>query len=62
MRMVEQEAEFNKIYEDLAQMEGTDLAFNAIGVWDYHEAAELNEVDEGMAGEDGADSELDLFD
>jgi hypothetical protein len=62
MRMVEQEAGFNSIYEDLAQMEETDLALNAIGGGDDHEAAELSEVDEGMAGEDGADSELDLFD
>jgi hypothetical protein len=27
-----------------------------------HEAAELSEADGGMAGEDGADSELDLLD
>jgi hypothetical protein len=32
MRMVEQEAGFNSIYEDLAQMEETDLALNAMGV------------------------------
>jgi hypothetical protein len=62
MRMVEQEAGFNSIYKDLAQMEETDLALNAIGSGDDREAAELSEVDEGMAGEDGADSELDLFD
>jgi hypothetical protein len=63
MRMVEEEAGFNSIYEDLAQMEETDLALDAIGGGDDHEAAELSEVDdEGMAGEDGADSELDLFD
>jgi hypothetical protein len=43
-------------------MEETDLALNAIGGRDDHEAAELSEVDEGMAGEDGADSELDFFD
>jgi hypothetical protein len=42
-------------------MEETDLALDAIGGGDDHEAAELSEVDEGMAGEDGADSELDLF-
>jgi hypothetical protein len=59
MRMVEQEAGFNSTYEDLAQMEETYLALNAIGGGDDHEAAE---VDEGMAGDDGADSELDLFD
>jgi hypothetical protein len=62
MRMVEEEAGFNSIYEDLAQMEETDLALDAIGGRDDHEAAELSEVDEGMAGDDGADSELDLFD
>jgi hypothetical protein len=62
MRMVEEEAGFNRIYEDLAQMEETDLALDAIGGGGDHEAAELGEVDEGMAGEDGADSELDLFD
>jgi hypothetical protein len=62
MRMVEEEAGFNSIYEDLAQMEETDLALDAIGRGDDHEAAELSEVDEGMANEDGADSELDLFD
>jgi hypothetical protein len=61
-RMVEQEAGFNSIYKDLAQMEETDLALNAIGGADDREAAELSEVDEGMAGEDGADSKLDLFD
>jgi hypothetical protein len=62
MRMVEEEAGFNSIYEDLAQMEDTDLALNAIGGGDDREAAELSEVDEGMITEDGADSELDLFD
>jgi hypothetical protein len=50
MRMVEQEAGFNSMYEDLAQMEETDLALNAIGGGGDHEAAELSEVDEGMAG------------
>jgi hypothetical protein len=30
-------------------------------VWDDHEAADLSEVNEGMAVEDGADPELDLF-
>jgi hypothetical protein len=43
-------------------MEETDLALNAIGVGDDHEAAEHSEVDDGIAGEVGADSELDLFD
>jgi hypothetical protein len=62
MRMVEEGAGFNRIDEDLAQMEETDLALNSTGGGDDHEAAELSEVDEGMAGEDGADSELDLFD
>jgi hypothetical protein len=62
MRMVEEEAGFNSIYEDIAQMEETDLALDAMRGGDEHEAAELSEVDEGMAGEDGADSELDLFD
>jgi hypothetical protein len=38
------------------------LALDAIGGGDDREAAELSEVYEGMAGEDGADSELDLFD
>jgi hypothetical protein len=38
------------------------LALDAIGGGDDHEAAELSEVDEGMAGENGANSELDLFD
>jgi hypothetical protein len=37
MRMVEQEAEFNRIYEELAQMEETDLALNAIGGGDDHQ-------------------------
>jgi hypothetical protein len=40
-------AGFNSVYEDLAQMEEKDLALNAIGGGDDHEAAELNEVDEG---------------
>jgi hypothetical protein len=62
MRMVEEEAGFNSIYEYLAPMEETDLALDAIGGGDDYEAAERSEVDEGMAGEDGADSELDLFD
>jgi hypothetical protein len=62
MPVVEQEAGFNSIHEDLTQMEETDLALNAIGGGDDHEASELSQVDEGMAGEDGADSELDLFD
>jgi hypothetical protein len=62
MRMAEQEAGLYRFMENLAQMEETDLALNAIGGGDDHEAAELNEVDKGMAGEDGADSELDLFD
>jgi hypothetical protein len=43
-------------------MEETDLALDANGGGDDHAASELSEVDEGMAGEDGADSELDLFD
>jgi hypothetical protein len=62
MRMVEQEAGFGIIYQDLPQVEETDLALNAIGGGDDHEAAELSEADEGMAGEDGADPELNLFD
>jgi hypothetical protein len=62
IRMVEEAAGFNSIYEDLAQMEETDLALDAIVGGDDHEAAELSEVDEGMAGENGANSELDLFD
>jgi hypothetical protein len=62
MRMVEHEAGLNGMDGYLAQMEETDLALNAIGGGDDHEAAELSGVDEGMAGEDGADSELDLFD
>jgi hypothetical protein len=37
MRMVEQEAGFNNNYGDLAQMEETDLALNAIGGGDDHE-------------------------
>jgi hypothetical protein len=32
-----------------------------MGMIMIHEAAELSEVDEGMAGEGGTDSELDLF-
>jgi hypothetical protein len=59
MQMVEEEAGFNSIYEDLTQMEETDLALDAIG--GDHEAAEHSEVDEGLAGEDEADSELGLF-
>jgi hypothetical protein len=52
MRMVEEEAGCNSMYEDLAQMEEIDLALDAIGGGDDHEAAELSEVDEGMADED----------
>jgi hypothetical protein len=57
MRMVEETAGFNSIYEDLAQMEETDSALDAIGGGDDHEAAELSDVDEGMAGEDEAEEE-----
>jgi hypothetical protein len=38
MRMVEQEAGFNSSYDDLAQMEETDLAFHAIGGGDDHDS------------------------
>jgi hypothetical protein len=38
MRMVEQEAGFNSTHEDLAQMEQTDLALNAIGGGDDHDS------------------------
>jgi hypothetical protein len=38
MRMVEQEAGFNITYEDLAQVEETDLALNAIGGGDDHDS------------------------
>jgi hypothetical protein len=38
-------------------MEETDLALDAIGGGDDHEAAELSEVDKGMAGEDEAEEE-----
>jgi hypothetical protein len=64
MRMVVEKAGFHSIYKDLAQMKETDLAPNVIGGGGGfdHEAAELSVVDEGMVGEDGADSELDLFD
>jgi hypothetical protein len=61
MRMVEEEAGFNSIYEGLVQMEETDLALDAIGGADDREAAEHSQADERSAGEDGADSELDLF-
>jgi hypothetical protein len=59
MRMVE-EAGFNRIYEDLAQMEEIDLALEAVGGGDDHEVVENIEADERSASEDGADSELDL--
>jgi hypothetical protein len=61
MRMVEEEAGFNSIYGDLAQMEETNLTLDAIGGADDHEAAEHSQADERSAGEDSADSELDLF-
>jgi hypothetical protein len=61
MRMVEEKAGFNSIYEDLAQMEETDLAREAIGGGDDHKVVENIEADERSASEDGADSELDLF-
>jgi hypothetical protein len=61
MRMVEEEAGFNSIYEDLAQMEEMDLASEAIGGGDGQEAAEHSKADDMSAGEDGVDSELDLF-
>jgi hypothetical protein len=38
MRMVEEELGFTSIYEDLAQMEETDLALDASGGGDDHEA------------------------
>jgi hypothetical protein len=47
----------NSMYEDLAQMEEIDLALDAIGGGDDHEAAELSEVDEGMADEAAAEDE-----
>jgi hypothetical protein len=62
MRMVEEEAGFNSIYEDLTQMEETDLALEAVGGGDDHEVVVENiEAYERSASEDGADSELDLF-
>jgi hypothetical protein len=55
MRMGEEDAGFNSIYEDLAQMEETDLALDAVGGGDDHEVAELSEVVECMVGEDEAE-------
>jgi hypothetical protein len=59
--IVEEEAGFYSICEDLAHMEETDLALDAIGGVDVHEAEDNSQADETSAGEDGADSELDLF-
>jgi hypothetical protein len=61
MWMVEEEAGFNSICEDLAEMEEMDLASETIGGGDDQEAAEHSEADDMPAGEDGVDSELDLF-
>jgi hypothetical protein len=61
MRMVEEEAGFNSIYEDLAQTEEMDLASEAIGGGNDQEAAEHSKADDMWAGEDGVDSELELF-
>jgi hypothetical protein len=38
-------------------MEEPDLALSVIGGGDDHEASELSEVDEGMAGEDDDEEE-----
>jgi hypothetical protein len=61
LRMVEEGAGLNSFYEDLAQMKETDLALAAIRGADDQAEAEHSQADERSAGEDGADSELDLF-